>query len=206
MAMPVRFLYFDLGKVLVDFSVEQMCRQVAVVSGLEPAVVREAIFADGLQERYERGEVSDRQFYDLFCQRTQSRADLAALRQAANDIFTLNMPIVPLVAQLAEAGYRLGILSNTCEGHWEHCRRRFRILESAPLHALSYRIGACKPVAAIFRAAAELADCQPAEIFYVDDIAGHVEGARAVGFDAVRYTSTAALAAELRQRGLEFNY
>ena len=42
--------------------------------------------------------------------------------------------------------------------------------------------------------------------FYVDDIAGHVAGARSVGFDAVQYTSTDALVAQLRERGVAFNY
>ena len=115
--------------------------------------------------------------------------------------------MLPVVSQLAAAGYRLGILSNTCEGHWEHCLRRYRILaENFSVHALSYRIGACKPDAAIFRAAAELAGCRPEKIFYIDDVAGHVAGARAAGFDAVQYTTTAELVEELRKRGVEFNY
>ena len=126
---------------------------------------------------------------------------------AAADIFTLNLPIVPVVAQLAQAGYPLGILSNTCEAHWEYCRRRYRIVaDGFRVHALSFRIRECKPHPAIFGAAADLAGCRPEQIFYVDDIAGHVAGARAVGFDAVQYTSTPELAAELRNRGLEFNY
>jgi 2-haloacid dehalogenase len=74
------------------------------------------------------------------------------------------------------------------------------------VYALSYEIGAVKPSAAIFRTAAELAGCRPQEIFYTDDIAGHVAGARSVGMDAVVYTSAAQIAEELRIRGLEFNY
>jgi HAD superfamily hydrolase (TIGR01509 family) len=71
---------------------------------------------------------------------------------------------------------------------------------------LSYRLRACKPDAAIFRAAAEMAGCRPAEIFYTDDMPGHIAGARAVGFDAVQFTSARELAAELRERGVRFNY
>jgi HAD superfamily hydrolase (TIGR01549 family) len=126
---------------------------------------------------------------------------------AGADIFTLNHSIVPVVAQLQAAGHRLGVLSNTCEGHWEHCLRRFRLVrEGFSVFALSYEIGTCKPDAAIFRAAAEMAGCAPQEIFYTDDIAGHIDGARSVGFDAVQYTSTPELAAELHKRGVRFNY
>ena len=56
---------------------------------------------------------------------------------AGNDIFTLNASILPVVGQLAEAGYRLGILSNTCEGHWEHCLRPLPLLaEDFSVYAL----------------------------------------------------------------------
>ena len=63
-----------------------------------------------------------------------------------------------------------------------------------------------KPDAAIFHAAAELCGYRPEEIFFVDDLPGHVAGARAAGFDAVQFTSAEALSAELRRRGIRFNY
>ena len=63
-----------------------------------------------------------------------------------------------------------------------------------------------KPEPAIFQAAAKLAGVPPNEIFFVDDTLGHVEGAKAAGIDAVQYTSTPALVAELRARGVAFNH
>lgn len=87
--------------------------------------------------------------------------------------------MLPVVVQLYQAGHRLGVLSNTCEGHWNHCLRRYTMLrELFSVYALSFEIGAVKPDAAIFRKAAELAGCQPDEIFYADDIPGHVAGAK----------------------------
>jgi HAD superfamily hydrolase (TIGR01509 family) len=205
--MSPKFLYFDLGKVLVDFSVERMCRQMGEAANIDAALVRETIFAGGLQDQFECGRISDRQFHELFCQRTGSRADFDALAEAGNDIFNINLSIVPVVAQLAQAGHRMGVLSNTSKSHWDHCRRRYRIVADAfSVHALSFEIGVSKPATAIFRAAAELAGCQPEDIFYVDDIAGHVAGARSVGFDAVQYTTTPELVGELRKRDVRFNY
>ncbi|MCR4414403.1 MAG: HAD family phosphatase [Thermoguttaceae bacterium] len=204
---PPRFLYFDLGNVLLKFSVEVMCRQMAEVAGIEPRRVHEVLFSDGLQADYELGRITSRGFHERFCAATGAAPDAEALRAAACDIFTLNVGLVPVVAGLYGAGYRLGILSNTCEAHWEHCRRRFRLLDELfGVHVLSYRVGAMKPDAAMFRAAAEAAGVEPHAIFFVDDIARHVAGARAAGFDAVPYTTTADLVAELRRRGIQFNY
>ena len=115
--------------------------------------------------------------------------------------------MLPIVAQLRQAGYRLGILSNTCECHWQYCIEKYRFLtDYFQVHALSFRIGAVKPEAVVYRSAAELAGCRPEEMFFVDDIPGHVEGAKAVGIDAIVYSSAAQVAAELRSRRLRFNY
>lgn len=205
--MQPKFLYFDLGKVLVDFSHEQMLRQMGSVAGIREEAVRAALSGGGLMRQHEAGRVSSREFYEAFCTATGSRPSYGTLVAAAAEIFSLNLPMLPVVAQLREAGYAMGILSNTCEIHWQYCCRQYRIVaEEFDTYALSFRVGALKPEAAIFRAAAELAGHRPEEIFFVDDLAEHVAGARAVGFDAVQYTTAAALAAELRQRGIQFNY
>ncbi len=199
----IQFLYFDLGNVLANFSVERLLRQVADAAGVDAERVREVVFDAGLQTDFETGRVTSQQFYEHFCRETGTRPDYQTLEVAASDIFELNVPIVPVLAGLAQSGRPMGILSNTCETHWEHCFRQFAILPSLfDTYALSYRIGAMKPDAAIFLAAAELADCRPDEIFYLDDLPQHIEGAKAVGFDAVQYVGAPQLRADLRRRGL----
>jgi HAD superfamily hydrolase (TIGR01509 family) len=205
--MAPEFLYFDLGKVLLHFDHQQMFRQMGEVAGIDAQRVHAVLFEAGLQTEYELGQISSEAFYESFCERTGTRPDRDALARAANDIFELNVSILPVVAQLQHAGYRLGILSNTCWSHWEHCTRRFCILADAfGVHALSCEIHAAKPDPAIYAAAAERAGVAGQEIFFTDDNPENVAGARAAGFDAVQYISTPQLAAELRKRGLQFNY
>ena len=205
--MRPTFLYFDLGRVLINFDIKKMLKQIAEVSGVGPEKVREVLFGSGLQVKYESGRIDCREFHAIFSEAAGSRPDFEALRHAASDIFELNVGVVPIVAQLRAAGHRMGILSNTCRAHWEHCRRRFpSIIGLFNVHALSYRLKAVKPDAAIFHAAADLAGVRAEEILFVDDMPGHVEGAKAAGFDAVQYTSAPQLAADLRARGVLFNY
>jgi HAD superfamily hydrolase (TIGR01509 family) len=204
--MPPKFIYFDLGRVLVDFDAADMCRQVADVAGTTPNRVHDVIFDNGLQSRYERGQISTREFYEAFCQRTGTRPDFDALMLAASDIFELIPSMAPVVSTIHRAGHRLGLLSNTCEAHFELCRRKFdRVLGLFEVYALSYEMKASKPEPAIFLGAAELAGVRPEDIFFTDDIPAHVAGAREVGFDAVQYTSTPELVAELRQRGVRLD-
>jgi putative hydrolase of the HAD superfamily len=115
--------------------------------------------------------------------------------------------MVPLVSQLHAAGYRTGILSNTCTTHWDYCYARYRMLSDAfDIHALSFELGEVKPNKEIYLAAAKLAGVSPNDVFFCDDLPENVEGARAAGFDAVVFTTAAALNDALRQRGVRFNH
>lgn len=202
-----RFLYFDLGMVLVNFTFERMCQQVAAVCGLPWETVYRLYIGSPLQHQYETGQVDTAQCHAAFCELTGTRSECGAWAQALSDIFELNLSMVPVVAQLRAAGYGVGLLSNTCPGHWELIRARYRLIrETFHSYALSYQIGATKPDPAIFAAAARLAGVEPQEVFFTDDTPGHVDAARAAGFDAVTYTTTEELVAQLRQRGIQFNY
>lgn len=205
--MPLKFLYFDLGIVLVHFTVERMLRQVAEVAGILPEQVQAVVFDSGLQHEYEMGAITSRDFYERFCQESGTRPPYDALNRAAGDIFTLNYPMIGVAAWLQQAGWPLGILSNTCECHWEYCMNAYHVLrEIFPTRITSYQVGFVKPDVKIFQAAAEKAGHSPEEIFFVDDIAGHVAGAKAAGLDAVQYTTTQKFVEDLRKRGLKFNY
>ena len=205
--MTPSFLYFDLGCVLLNFSLPKMLAQIAGLAGLDVETVKDVVFNSGMQLGYEAGRINSQEFYDRFCAATDTCPDFDAMSFAAADIFELNTSIVPVVAQLRAAGYRMGILSNTCPIHWDYCRRRFpTVIDLFDVYVLSYRVKAVKPEPAIFQAAVELAGVTANKIFFVDDIPGHVEGAKAAGFDAVQYTDTPRLAADLRVRGVAFNY
>lgn len=201
------FIYFDLGNVLVHFDHEIGCRQMAEVAGVSVDLVREIVFESGLEDRYERGELSTREFYDHFCEATGALPDFDALVAAAGAIFRMNLEMIPLVAHLRTVFPRLGVLSNTCEAHWDYCVHEFTLVrEFFPVRALSYQLRAAKPDPEIYQMAAELAGCRPDAIFFTDDRPENVQGALEAGFDAIPFTNAHELAQNLRDRGLRFNY
>jgi putative hydrolase of the HAD superfamily len=206
-AVP-EFVYFDLGKVLLGFSHEHACSQVAKVAGVPFEKVREFFTPEQSLNRLEKGQVSVAELYEEFCQTFACRPDMDQLSRAGSDIFCLNAEIVPLVAQLSAAGVRLGILSNTSEPHWQFVTDgRYRVVaDFFEVHALSFEIGEMKPARLIYDKAAEMAGVAPERIFFTDDRPENVAGAVAAGWSAVQYTSTNALAAALRATGLKFNF
>ena len=202
------FIYFDLGKVILEFDRERAYRQMSAVAKISGEMIRSILEDGGLQIEYETGNVTSQQFYERFCEAAGTRAPFESILEAGSNMFHMNIPMIPVVTQLAAANYRLGILSNTCEAHWQFCAaRKFGIMvEAFDVHLLSYRVGAMKPDEQIYAAAAQSAGLEPEQIFFVDDISANVEAARQFGFDAVLYTTVTEFVRELRCRGVRFNY
>jgi FMN phosphatase YigB (HAD superfamily) len=211
--MPPKVLYFDLGMVLVEFSHERMCAQMAEVAGTTPEAVREAIFGNAecsaALVEYETGRMTTDEFFGCFSRVTGTSADRDRLADAVRNIFAPIEPMWDLVRRLHAAGNRLAILSNTNPLQWDYITDgRFPILAlGRPECAfdwaiLSYEVGAMKPDRAIFDAAIERAGVAARDIFFTDDRLENVEGARAFGLDAVQFVNADQLVADLSERGV----
>jgi len=212
MPSPPSFIYFDMGNVLLWFDHQRAAQQISDLTGVSKERVWEIIFDTGLNLEYERGDLTSRQFYERFCKEAGIPAGETvaydAMAFAASDMFSLNTGMAAVVSALKSARRRIGILSNTCEWHWEFIApKRFRVIRDLfEVHALSYRMKLLKPEPEIYAAAAELAGVEPREIFFTDDRPENIEGAIAAGYDAVLFTTPAAIVSELRARGVQFNY
>lgn len=204
---PPGFLYFDLGNVLLYFDHRLASRQMAAVANVSPDRVWDAVYASGLYLRRETSELSDAEYHEQICRAIDARPDPVALELAGCDIFRRNYTMLPVIAQLKAAGHRLGLLSNTCSAHFEFfARGRYRLIpEAFEVVVTSFEERVMKPDRRIYEIAAAKAGLPPDEIFFADDMPSNVEGARAVGIDAVLYTDTPTLLRDLRSRGVTFN-
>lgn len=204
-----RFIYFDLGNVLLFFDHHIAARKLGGFAGISEQAAYTLLFETDFEWQYEAGQFSSREFHAEFCRRTDSTCDFDPFMQAMAEVFEVNVRMVPIVANLHAARYPLGILSNTSEAHWLYLSgdERYAVVHSFfRVHALSYEIGAMKPDPKIYREAARMAGVRPEEIFFMDDRAENVEGALTAGFDAVLFENAGKLAADLRARGVRFNY
>ncbi len=198
-----KFIYFDLGNVLLNFDHQRAARQMAEVAGTSPAAAWDAVFTTGLELRYERGEMTTAEFHALFCQLTGTTSSVAALSHAASDIFEPNPAVIDLLGKLRRHGRRLGLLSNTNDAHWSFITSAFPDLPGQfEVVALSFELQTLKPEQEIYAQAARLAGCEPAAILFIDDRTENVAGAQAAGFDAVQFTDHPTLVADLLARGL----
>ncbi len=196
------FIYFDLGNVLLTFDHAIACRRVAASTGLAEHEIHATIFESGLQLRYESGEIDSQEFVAAFVTATGCSVDVSDFLEMCSDVFELNTPIVPIVAHLRTAGFRLGVLSNTCQAHWEFVSRgRYTILhELFEREVLSYECKAMKPYPTIYETAITAADVEPDRIFFVDDRSENVAGACLAGLDAALFRGVQPLLHDLRMR------
>jgi FMN phosphatase YigB (HAD superfamily) len=203
-----KFFYFDLGNVLLHFDHSLSARQIAELAGCPYEVAWEAVFGQyDLEGQYESGQLNGESFHRRFCEITGTSPPLNEFLHAASAIFWPVWGSVPLVAQLSNAGYRLGILSNTCDGHWDYCQRNYPFLTwYFPVVCLSFEAAVMKPAPAIYQYACEKVGLKPSEVFFVDDREDNVAGAKAAGMDAVRFTTPHQLARDLYERGVRMNF
>lgn len=207
--MQTRFVFFDLGNVLLRFSLEKMGRQGAELTGCTPEAILDAVFGDGMYRRVECGYISEEEFYEEFRRKTGTNPDPIRLSEALSDIFTVVDETQLLVHRLASEGFPRGVLSNTGTVHWNYCCREFPFLLNCfpKNHVLSFRVGAMKPDRAIYEAAwntakQDVPDIEPGEILFIDDVEKNVAGAGDYGLDAVQFVSKEQLAEAIESRGL----
>jgi putative hydrolase of the HAD superfamily len=198
----IRAVFFDIGNVVLYFSHERMCRQLAEASGAAVDAVRRQIFESGFATRYDRGDATTADLVIELETAAGRPVDPALVRRAATDIFVANAGVAGVVESLARRGIALGVLSNTCEVHSTFVVERFDVFRHLPLRVFSHVVGAVKPEPAIFRAAHEAAGCSPAECFFTDDRAEFVAAARRAGLDAETFRGAAYLRRQLVKRGL----
>lgn len=204
--MAIQFVYFDLGNVILKFSHQRACDQMAAVAKISSTKARQVVFDSGLNDRYEHGQITTAEFHAEFNRQTGTATAFADLIHAWNDIFDLESRMIPIVTRLRTAGHRLGILSNTCDSHWKYVTQKYKVLTTFFEHAVtSYQAQAMKPEAKIYEYATAVANVARDEIFFVDDRQENVDGALRFGWQAERFTGALQLADDLQRRSLEFN-
>lgn len=205
--MAIRFLYFDLGNVLVSFCHERMIRQMAAVAEVPEDEMRRLLTWEmaprtSLHWQMERGELDCDQAYAVLCDELGVKGSQEDLERACSDIFERMEDSLALMTALHGAGHRLGVLSNTNHAHWRWLTSGWipELRDAFELCITSFEARCVKPDPDIYLLAAKRAEVAPAEVFYTDDRPENIEGALAAGFDAVPFTTIPQLEQDLRAR------
>jgi epoxide hydrolase-like predicted phosphatase len=124
---------------------------------------------------------------------------LAALMEDAwrEYVGTLNHELADYFARLRPR-YKTGILSNSFVGAREREQQAHRLDEICDVIVYSHEEGCLKPDPQIYRIACDRLGVDPESAVLLDDLEANVEGARAVGMNAITFRTNAQAISELQ--------
>lgn len=191
--MGINGILFDLGRVLVDFDMSECERTLSARSRVSHDELMRLLWDTGWARRYERGEVSAREFYTFVESEAGLAMDYDAFMKCWTEVFD-PIPILPphMLPALA-ALYPMTLVSNTNEAHVEYVRANYDVLPFFEHHIFSYQVGALKPDRKIFECAIEATGLRPEDLLFVDDRDENVVAATGLGLHAHRFRSVEGL-------------
>lgn len=205
----IDWLVFDLGGVLVDVAPSQvtlgrLARRSETPQEELAALLRERFTETpfSLAERFQIGELDEAGFH--------RELNDALRRPLAFDELIGELEAMLLgekadtLALLERVGgqTRLACYSNTNATHWRYMAQNFSFWRYFEHAFASQEIGLTKPDARGFAHIAETLESEPQHCLLIDDRQVNIDGARAAGWQALRFESADRLALDLQARGL----
>lgn len=197
----IKHLFFDLGNVLMFFDHERALRRISVKCGKPMELVHQAVFASGLEDRYETGLVSDEEFVNQVASDLDFKFELNWLLNACADIFEPNLAMLPALRHAKSLGLPMTILSNTCSAHWKWIElQRYPTVDGwFEQRILSYEEKSMKPSNEIYEAAEALAKVAPNQLFFVDDRRENVQAAADRGWNTIHFQDAESFQVEFQR-------
>lgn len=183
----IKNIIFDFGNVLLN---------------INPALTAEAFKKLGIKDesdffggrssielmvKYERGQATSEEFIQAISASVSDKVTSDHIIDAWNALL-LDFPSIRVeLLQQLRSDYRLFLLSNTNQIHFEKYTQQFQAIYGYPLESLfekmwfSHQIGLSKPDTAVFEFVLKDKNLNPAETLFIDDTLMHVEAARKSG-------------------------
>lgn len=197
----MKVIVFDMGGVLLPLEVQRCMDSFRRILG--PRFDRLGLGPDGEGEsvmaEYERGWIDTDEFVGRILSWCLPGTTEEDVRRAWTDMLTyVPAERIEFIKKLRADGYRIFLLSNTSELHWEYVIHTTPELEDCFEHVfLSYLENLSKPDPEFFRRVTEYIGVRPSDIIFVDDLPANRDAAEKYGWSTCE--SVEALAAILKR-------
>jgi epoxide hydrolase-like predicted phosphatase len=202
---PIRAVIWDMGGVILRTTDWSLRSQWEDRLGLPRMQLTRLVFEGEVSRRATLGQATDDEVWQSVAEALQ--IDPPTRDQLRRDYFAhdrIDDALMGFIRDLRRR-VRVGMITNA----WPDIRRYlvevFKIADAFDPLIISAEIGIAKPDPRIYRLALDQLGVQPAEALFVDDFEDNVAGARWLGMQAVRFTSTPQAMAAVRSllRGSE---
>lgn len=191
----IKNIVFDLGGVLIDLE-RQRCIEAFEKIGIGKIAyyVKEGRVED-LFYQSEIGAISSSEFCQEVRKRTASEVADQDIIWAWNQLLgNISNDKKELLLKL-KTQYRLFLLSNTNDMHWQHCveekfhYRNFQVTDYFERVFLSYEMHLLKPSTLIYEEVLNAAQLKADETLFIDDSLANCQGANKVGIRTIQETT-----------------
>jgi putative hydrolase of the HAD superfamily len=201
--LALRAVVFDYGIVLTGPPDADAWANLLRVTGLPEERFQSLYWAD--RPAYDEGKLTGLGFWQKLLRDAGLPLDRAEeLNRWDARLWTVENPaMVAWQLKLKQRGLLTAILSNIGDDVLASVERAFDWIQHFDVLVWSYQLGIVKPDAEIYRHTLRELGTQPEETLFIDDKLPNVEAARALGIQAIEYSSVEHLREELIAAGLD---
>ena len=203
--MTITAFIFDFGNVICSFDPHLFFVRAQQYSNLPPESLLVALKGSvEIMREYETGLLTSDEFFTRIrstCRLTVSREEFI---RAYTQIFAPIPSTYALIREL-RPHYKLGLLSNTNEWHFEYGIKTTEVFPLFDTVTLSYKVKAMKPARQIYTDAINKLGAAPAECVYIDDLEENVVAAKEFGMQALLFRSGDELRESLMRLGVQIS-
>jgi putative hydrolase of the HAD superfamily len=184
----VNTIFFDIGGVLLNIHPERTIKQLSTLTNLSEEEII-AAFPEDAHHRYERGEITDSDFYRAVKRELPVSDNLTEEQfwKAWSLLVGEETEVVKIMNHLTSK-CPVWLLSNTNPYHILE-EERFKLFDKITGGIYSYEVGSRKPEEDIYLKALEIAGTIAEKSLFIDDLIENVEKARSLNMNAIHYKS-----------------
>lgn len=184
----IKTIFFDIGGVLLNIHPERTIKQLSDVTKITEQEI-EAAFPEEAHHRYERGEISDSEFFKVVKRELPISNNLTEEQfwKAWSLLVGEETEVVKIMNNLTTK-YPVWLLSNTNPYHIL-AEERFKLFDKITGGIYSFEVGSRKPEGDIYIKALEIAGVTAEKSLFIDDLIENVEMARSLNMNAIQFKS-----------------
>src|SRR3989338_4430125 len=197
----IKAIIFDLGRVIVGFNDQKPAEALTKYTKKYQSTIYYAMFRSKHYEEFVLGRITPAKFYSEVKKDLKLTCSFAKFKFIWNSMFSKRKNVEQMIRKLKQNKgkskvnsnhYCLILLSDTNKLHFESILKNYPIIKEFDDVVVSYKQGCKKPSKKIFlialKKAKELANAEPDECLYFDDLIENIDAAKELGINAVQYT------------------
>lgn len=198
----IRHIVFDIGKVLIHYDPNLPFRRL-IPDDEERAEFFATVCTHEWNLEQDRGRTWEEAEALLIAEYPEKEELIRSFRRYWHEMASHAYDdTVAILEELLEEGHDVTMLTNFAADTFAEAKEKFPFLKKPRGVTVSGEVKLIKPDAAIYRLHTETFGLEPSATLFVDDSAANVEGAKAVGWNAVLFTGAAAFRADLQRYGV----